>query len=194
MDMVTMNIVDSAMVAICREMGVNVQKTAYSTIFSEAEDFTCALASPEGDMISVAEFCPAQIGGVPLLVRSMVKEIAKIEPGDVIVHNDPYRGGLHTPEHTMFKPIFVDDELMGFVVSIGHFVEVGGMVPGGFPGEATEIFHEGLRVPPVKLIKRGNDVPEVWKLLLANVRTPRGNYGDLRALISAVDMLSLIHI
>jgi 5-oxoprolinase (ATP-hydrolysing)/N-methylhydantoinase B len=186
--MVTMNIIDSAMVAICREMGVNVQKTAYSTIFSEAEDFTCALASPEGQMIAVAEFCPAQIGGVPLLVSSMVQEITDINPGDVIVHNDPYRGGLHTPEHTMFKPIFVADELMGFAVSIGHFVEVGGMVPGGFPGEATEIFHEGLRVPPVKLIKRGKDVPEVWKLLLANVRTPRGNYGDLRALISAVDM------
>ncbi|MBM3483075.1 MAG: hydantoinase B/oxoprolinase family protein [Alphaproteobacteria bacterium] len=190
MDMVTMNIIDSAMVAICREMGVNVQKTAYSTIFSEAEDFTCALASPEGEMISVAEFCPAQIGGVPLLVRSMVREIGpnQINEGDVIVHNDPYRGGLHTPEHTMFKPIFVDGELMGFAVCIGHFVEVGGMVPGGFPGEATEIFHEGLRVPPVKIIKRGEDVPEVWKLLLANVRTPRGNYGDLRALISAVDL------
>ncbi len=190
MDMVAMNIIDSAMVAICREMGVNVQKTAYSTIFSEAEDFTCALASPEGEMISVAEFCPAQIGGVPLLVRSMVREIgaAQIHEGDVIVHNDPYRGGLHTPEHTMFKPIFVDGELMGFAVCIGHFVEVGGMVPGGFPGEATEIFHEGLRVPPVKIVKQGKDVPEVWKLLLANVRTPRGNYGDLRALISAVDL------
>ena len=126
MDMVTMNIIESAMVAICREMGVNVQKTAYSTIFSEAEDFTCALASPEGEMIAVAEYCPAQIGGVPLLVRSMVKEISlsNIKKGDVIVHNDPYRGGLHTPEHTMFKPIFVDDELMGFAVTIGHFVEV----------------------------------------------------------------------
>ena len=188
MDMVTMNIIDSAMVAICREMGVNVQKTAYSTIFSEAEDFTCALASPEGEMISVAEFCPAQIGGVPLLVRSMTKEILDIGPGDVIVHNDPYRGGLHTPEHTMFKPIFVDGELMGYAVAIGHFVEVGGMVAGGFPGEATEIFHEGLRVPPVKIIRAGQDLPEVWKLLLANVRTPRGNYGDLRALISAVDL------
>jgi N-methylhydantoinase B/oxoprolinase/acetone carboxylase alpha subunit len=188
--MVSMNIIDSAMVAICREMGVNVQKTAYSTIFSEAEDFTCALASPDGEMIAVAEFCPAQIGGVPLLVRSMVREIghAAIEEGDVIVHNDPYRGGLHTPEHTMFKPVFIDGELMGFAVCIGHFVEVGGMVPGGFPGEATEIFHEGLRVPPVKIVKRGQDVPEVWKLMLANVRTPRGNYGDLRALISAVDL------
>ena len=95
---------------------------------------------------------------------------------------------MHTPEHTMFKPIFVADELMGYAVTIGHFVEVGGMVPGGFPGEATEIFHEGVRVPPVKIIKAGHDLPEVWKLLLANVRTPRGNYGDLRALISAVDL------
>ena len=190
MDMVAMNIIESAMVAICREMGVNVQKTAYSTIFSEAEDFTCALANTEGEMIAVAEFCPAQIGGVPLLVRSMVKEISlsEIHEGDVIVHNDPYRGGLHTPEHTMFKPIFVDDELMGFAVAIGHFVEVGGMVPGGFPGEATEIFHEGLRVPPVKIKKRGEDVVEVWKLMLANVRTPRQNYGDIRAMISAVDL------
>ncbi len=190
MDMVTMNIIDSAMVAICREMGVNVQKTAYSTIFSEAEDFTCALANAQGEMIAVAEFCPAQIGGVPLLVRSMVKEIPldEIDEGDVIVHNDPYRGGLHTPEHTMFKPIFIGGEIIAFAVCIGHFVEVGGMVPGGFPGEATEIFHEGVRVPPVKIIKKGEDVPEVWKLLLANVRTPRGNYGDLRALISAVDL------
>src|SRR3990172_2312200 len=104
MDMVTINIVGSAMVAICREMGVNVQKTAYSTLFSGALAFTCALASPEGEMLAVAEYCPAQIGGVPLLVRSMVREIgrAPIEDGDVIVHNDPYRGGLHTPEHTMF--------------------------------------------------------------------------------------------
>ena len=92
MDMITMNIIDSAMVAICREMGVNVQKTAYSTIFSEAEDFTCALASPEGEMIAVAEFCPAQIGGVPL-VSSALDDQGNADrhraEGDVIVHNDP---------------------------------------------------------------------------------------------------------
>jgi 5-oxoprolinase (ATP-hydrolysing)/N-methylhydantoinase B len=77
---------------------------------------------------------------------------------------------------------------MGFAVAIGHIAEVGGMVPGAFAGEATEIFHEGLRVPPLKIMKRGVDVEEVWKLLLANVRTPRYNYGDLRALISAVSV------
>lgn len=190
MDMINMNIIESAMIAIAREMGINVQKTAYSTIFSEAEDFTCALANREGELIAVADFCPSQIGGVPLLVRSMLREIplSDMEEGDVIVHNDPYRGGLHTPEHTVFKPIFVEKKIVAFAVAVGHFVEVGGMAPGGFPGEATEIFHEGLRVPPVKIVKRGEDVPEVWKMMLANVRTPRGNYGDMRALISAVDL------
>ena len=190
MDMINMNIIESAMIAIAKEMGINVQKTAYSTIFSEAEDFTCALANREGELIAVADFCPSQIGGVPLLVRSMLREVplSEMDEGDVIVHNDPYRGGLHTPEHTVFKPIFVDNEIIAFAVAVGHFVEVGGMAPGGFPGEATEIFHEGLRVPPVKIMKRGKDVPEVWKMMLANVRTPRGNYGDMRALISAVDL------
>jgi N-methylhydantoinase B len=190
MDMVTMNLLDSTMVSICREMGITLMKTSYSTIFNEALDFTCALADTDGDMIAVAEYCPAQIGGMPLLIKTCAQEIpaATMDEGDVIIHNDPYRGGLHTPEHTVFKPVFYDGELMGFAVSIGHIAEVGGMVPGAFAGEATEIFHEGLRVPPLKIMKRGKDVEEVWKLMLANVRTPRYNYGDLRALISSVDV------
>jgi len=189
-DMVTMSIIDSTMTAICREMGITLMKTSYSTIFNEALDFTCAMASPEGEMIAQAEFCPSMIGGVPLLVRSCVKEIPldTLNPGDVIIHNDPYRGGLHLPEHTLIKPVFVDGEIMGFGMTIGHLAEIGGMVPGAFAGEATEIFQEGLRVPPVKIIDGGKDVEEVWKLMLANVRTPRYNYGDLRALIAGVDV------
>ena len=121
------------------------------------------------------------IGGMPILIKTCAQEIPfdTLEEGDVILHNDPYRGGLHCPEHTFFKPFFVDGELMGFAVCIGHIAEIGGMVPGAFCGEATEIFHEGLRVPPVKIKKAGEDVDEVWKLLLANTRTPRQNYGDL---------------
>lgn len=189
-DLVAMNIVESMLVSVCREMAINLMKTSYSTIFNEAEDFTTALANPDGEMIAVADQCPSQIGGVPLLVRSMVKEmpLSEMEEGDVIIHNDPYRGGLHTPEHTTFKPVFVEGEIVGFAVAIGHFVECGGISPGGFAGEATEIFHEGMRVPPVKIVRRGEDVEEVWKLMLANVRTPRLNYGDLRAMISAVDL------
>ncbi len=190
MDPVMMKILDSSLVSICREMGITLMQTSYSTIFNEALDFTCALADRNGDMIACAEFCPAQIGGMPLLAKSVVKEIPldTINEGDVILHNDPYRGGLHTPEHTFFKPFFVDGELMGFAVSIGHIAEVGGMVPGGFCGEATEIFHEGLRIPPIKIVDRGVHNKDVWRLLLANVRTPRYNFGDLSAMISAVDL------
>ncbi len=189
-DMVMMNILDSTMVSICREMGILLMKTSYSTIFNEGLDFTCALADPKGDMIACAEFCPTMIGGMPILIKSCAQEIdfSTLEEGDVIIHNDPYRGGLHVPEHTLFKPFFVDGALLGFAVCIGHIAEIGGTVPGAFCGEATEIFHEGLRVPPVKIIKAGRDVEEVWKVLLANVRTPRQNYGDLRAMIGAVDL------
>ncbi len=189
MDLVTMNVIENTMISACREMGITLMKTSYSTIFNEALDFTCGIASPSGEMLAVAEFCPAQIGGMPLLIRSCLEEIplSEIDPGDVIVHNDPYRGGLHTPEHTLFCPVYVDDELVAFTVAIGHVAEVGGMVPGGFPSEATEIFHEGIRVPPVKIKKRSEDVAEVWKLWLANVRTPRYNYGDMRAMIAGVE-------
>jgi N-methylhydantoinase B len=189
-DMVTLNIVSGILVSICRDMGVTLMRTSYSTIFSESLDFTCGLALPNGELIATGDFCPSMIGGMPLLLRSCVQEIPfeTLREGDVLVHNDPYRGGLHTPEHTFFKPVFVDGEIFAFAVSIGHVCEVGGMAPAGFAGEATEVFHEGLRVPPVKLIRQGEDVPDIWRLLLANVRTPRYNYGDFRALIAATDL------
>ena len=112
-DMVMMKILDSTMVSICREMGILLMKTSYSTIFNEGLDFTCALADAKGDMIACAEFCPTMIGGMPLLIKTCAQEIPfeTLEEGDIILHNDPYRGGLHCPEHTFFKPFFVDGEL-----------------------------------------------------------------------------------
>ena len=97
------------------------------------------------------------IGGMPILMKTISQEVdfGSLREGDVMLHNDPYRGGLHCPEHTFFKPFFADGELLGFAVCIGHIAEIGGMVPGAFCGEATEIFHEGLRVPPVHIKKAG---------------------------------------
>src|SRR5260370_42655041 len=102
MDPVTMNILESTMVSICREMGIVLMKTAYSTIFSEALDFTCGLANMDGDLMAVADYCPSQIGGLPLLVKSCLIEIptSDIQEIDIILHTDPYWGGRHTPEHT----------------------------------------------------------------------------------------------
>ena len=187
-DPVDITVLDGILTSICREMGINLMRTSYSSLFNESEDFSCALATPDGEMIANGDFCPSQIGGIPLLVRTMIQEtpLDTIEEGDVILHNDPYRGGLHTPEHTVFKPIFQEGKIVAFAVAVGHFVEVGGIAPGGFPGDATEIFHEGLRVPPVKVVRKGEDQPDVWRLLLAQVRTPRVYYGDLRAMLSSV--------
>ena len=165
-------------------------RTSYSTIFRESPDFTCGLALPSGELMATGDFCPSMIGGMLLLLRSCVNEIDinELEEGDVLLHNDPYRGGLHTPEHTFFKPVFVDGKAIGFAVAIGYVCEVGGMARARFAGEPTEVFHEGLRVPPVKVKRAGKDVDDVWGLLLANVRTPRYNLGDFRALIAAVDL------
>jgi N-methylhydantoinase B len=189
-DVVTMNIIDGAMVSICREMGIAMMKTAYSTIFNEGLDFTCALADRNGDLLACAEFCPSMIGGMPLIVKTVTREIplSTLSEGDVIIHNDPHRGGLHLPEHTLIKPFFVEGEIVGFAACIGHVAEIGGIVPGAFAGEAREIYQEGLCVPPVKIRVKGEDNADVWKLLLANVRTPHYNYGDFRAMLGAVDL------
>lgn len=189
-DIVALKILDGNLASICRDMGITVMRTSYSPIFSESLDFTCGLFDRTGDMIACGDFCPSMIGGMPLIVKTIVREIpqSEIEEGDVIVHNDPYRGGMHTPEHTFLKPIYHAGALVGFAGAIGHVGEIGGMVPGSFFAEATEIFAEGLRVPPVKIKRRGEDNQDVWRLLLANVRTPRANHGDYRALIAAVDL------
>lgn len=187
---VDLTILDGNLASICRDMGVTVMRTAYSPIFSESLDFTCGLFDRTGEMIAVGDFCPSMIGGMPLIVKAIVQEfpLEEMSEGDVIVHNDPYRGGMHTPEHTFLKPIFLAGALVGFAAAIGHIGEIGGMVPGSFFAEATETFAEGLRIPPVKIKRAGKDCPDIWKMMLANVRTPRANYGDYRALIAAVDL------
>ena len=189
-EMVQMSIMDSRLVQIAREMGITLMMTSYSTIFNEGLDFTCGLADTEGNLIATGDFQPSMIGGLPLVIQTITQEIPveTLEEGDVIVHNDPYRGGMHTPEHTFVTPVFVEGEFIGYSVAIGHVAEVGGMVPGGFAGEATEVFHEGLRVPPIKIKRNGEDVEDIWRLMLANYRTPRQNYGDFRALISAAEL------
>jgi len=187
-DNVTLNVLNSGMISICRDMGHTLMRTAYSSIFNEGLDFTCAIATLEGEMLASAEFCPAQIGAMPVTIEACAQEIDKesLKPGDVIVHNDPYRGGCHIPEHSFFAPVFFEDELVAITTSIGHVAEVGGKAPAAFAGDATEIFQEGIRLPPIKLISKGKDVLDIWKLILANVRTPRFNYGDFRALSGSV--------
>ena len=146
LDPVTLTVIDNALTSTCRDMGVTMMKTSYSPIFNESLDFSCVIFDPEGQMLAQAEFCPSQIGTIKFTVAWTLDELGRdaFEPGDVVIHNDPYRGSGHVPEHMVLKAVFFEGELFGFVANVAHMSEPGAKTPGGLSGDATEVFQEGL--------------------------------------------------
>lgn len=189
-DPVTLTVIDNYLTSTCRDMGVTMMKTSYSPIFNESLDFSCVIFDPQGQMLAQAEFCPSQIGTIKFTVSWTLDELGldAFEPGDVVIHNDPYRGSGHVPEHMVLKPVFFQGELFGFVANVAHMSEPGAKTPGGLSGDATEVFQEGLLLPPVKIRKRGVDDSDIWKIILANHRTPKVTYGDFRAMMASLDL------
>ena len=189
-DPVALTVVDNYLTSCCRDMGVTMMTTAYSPIFNESLDFSCVIFDPTGNMLAQAEFCPSQIGTIKFTVDWTIEELGldAFEEGDVVLHNDPYRGSGHVPEHMLLKPVFWEGKIVAFVANVAHMSEVGAKTPGGLSGDATEIYQEGLLLPPVKIKKRGEDVEDVWKIILSNHRTPRVTLGDFRAMMGSLDL------
>ena len=189
-DSVTLSIFNNALINACREMGTAMMRTSYSPIFNEGLDFSCMIFNTRAEMIGQAEFCPTMLGSAQYAVKWTVEELGldSFEPGDVVVHNDPYRGQCHMPEHMVLKPVFFEDKLQCFVANIAHIGEIGGMAPGSFAADATEIYQEGLRLPPVKIMSRGEYVKDIWRIVLANHRTPKTSWGDLHAMIGSLNI------
>lgn len=186
-DPVLMTLVNNYLNTTTMEMGLAMARTAYSPIFNETWDFSCGVFDEQGEILSQGEFCPAQTAALQFAIEWIIKEkgIESFGPEDFYLHNDPYRGMNHLPEHAVFKAVYYRSKLIGFTSTIGHMAELGGIAPGGFPPDATEVFQEGLRIPPVKIIKNGKEDEEIWELIKANVRTPRKNVGDIRAMVGA---------
>lgn len=189
-DQVALTVIDNYLTSCCRDMGVTMMTTAYSPIFNESLDFSCVIFDPAGNMLAQAEFCPSQIGTIKFTVDWTIEELGldAFEEGDVVLHNDPYRGSGHVPEHMLLKGVFWEGELVAFVANVAHMSEVGAKTPGGLSGDATEIYQEGLLLPPVKIKRRGEDVEDVWKIILSNHRTPRVTLGDFRAMMGSLDL------
>ena len=189
-DQVALTVVDNYLTSCCRDMGVTMMTTAYSPIFNESLDFSCVIFDPAGNMLAQAEFCPSQIGTIKFTVDWTIEELGldAFEEGDVVLHNDPYRGSGHVPEHMLLKGVFWEGQLVAFVANVAHMSEVGAKTPGGLSGDATEIYQEGLLLPPVKIKRRGEDVDDVWKIILSNHRTPRVTLGDFRAMMGSLDL------
>ena len=178
--------------SIAEEMGVILRKGSYSPNIKERRDFSCALFNAQGEMISQAAHIPVHLGSMPLSVKAVREAFpyhpervqSMLNPGDVLILNDPFRGGTHLPDITMVTPVFYSAELIGFVASRAHHSDVGGMTAGSMP-VGREIYQEGLIIPPVKLCEAGVLDQGIYNLILANVRTPQERAGDLWAQIAA---------
>jgi N-methylhydantoinase B len=185
MDPVTLEILKNAFTAVPEEMGAALRRTAYSPNIKERMDASCALFDSKGRMLAQAEHIPVHLGAMPLTVAFALRYSEKLQEGDQIVVNDPYHGGSHLPDLTLIKPVFYAGTLVGYVVNRAHHSDVGGMAPGSMPGNSTDIFQEGLIIPPCKLVVKGQENAAVFAIIKANTRTPAERVGDIRAQIAA---------
>ena len=198
-DPIRLEVFKNLFAAIAEEMGVVLRRASYSPNIKERRDFSCAIFDPSGKMIAQAAHIPVHLGSMPLSVLAALREYSQsgesnasadgLLPGDMVLLNDPFRGGTHLPDITLVTPVFIPEDsqserLVGFVASRAHHADVGGMTPGSMP-IAREIYQEGLILPPVKLYKQGNLDQDILKILLANVRTPEERQGDIMAQVAA---------
>jgi len=185
-DPILLELVKNGLDAIVDEMAIALVRTAYSNNLKNAMDMSCALCDVDGRLIAQGLTLPLHLGSIPDAMAQVRRKFgASLEPGDVFILNDPFEGGTHLPDFYIFKPIFGDGRLVGWSTSIGHQLDVGGKTAGGNGCDATEIFQEGLRIPPLRLYAAGKPVEALFELIDRNVRVPRQVLGDVRSQVAA---------
>jgi len=193
MDALTLAVIQAGLQQVCNEMDLAFSRSAFSPVIAEADDRSDGLyAAEDGALIAQGE------GGLPVFVGAMqhsaghiirlIREgaVAAPEPGDIYIVNDPYLGGTHLMDVRFARPFFVDGELFCWLQNTGHWPDTGGMVPGGFSAHATEVEQEGLRLPPVKLFKRGEMDREILSIIQSNIRVADQRIGDIKAQAAAL--------
>lgn len=184
-DPAAFEIMKNSLFKIAEEMRVVLCKTAYSPILKSAGDFSCGVFDAKGDMVAQGPDLPIHLGSMPDAVRAIVQVFGHdAHDGDVFIHNDPYFGGSHLPDVNVIRPAFHDGVLLGYTCLRAHWPDVGSATPGSY-GAVTEIYGEGLRLPPVRLVSKGVMNADIEKIILANVRTPDERKGDLGAQLAA---------
>ena len=184
-DPIELSVFQNAVHSIAEEMGAALRRTALSPNIKERRDYSCAVFDGAARVIAMGDHMPVHLGSMPMSVETAVAQLS-LGPGDIAILNDPYGGGTHLPDITMVAPVFVEGETEAafYIANRAHHADVGGMFPGSM-GPAREIFQEGLRIPPVRLVRGGKLDEEMLALLLLNVRTPEERRGDLDAQMGA---------
>src|SRR5258708_25130552 len=169
------------LVSIAEEMGVVLRKTSYSANIKERRDYSCAVYDADGETVAMGDHMPVHLGAMPLSVRHAMQAFT-LGPGDVVLLNDPFQGGTHLPDITAVSGIFIGKEKRPsfYIANRAHHADVGGMSPGSMP-LAREIYQEGIRIPPILLVRGGEIDKPLLRLILANFRTVEEREGDLLA-------------
>jgi N-methylhydantoinase B len=185
-DPITLEVVCEGLIAIVREMRATVIRASYSPVIWDMDDFSCALFDPQGQMVAQSEDHPGHVLPMPWSVRCAMEDFTgDLRPGDVILLNDSYRGGTHLNDVTMLYPLFDEGELLIFPAVRAHWSDVGGATPGSYSGLSTNIYQEGVRIPPIKIVEEGKLNRAAMALLLNNMRLPEDRLGDFNASLGA---------
>jgi len=185
-DPITAEVIRCGLATIANEMGDTMIRTATTPTFSESHDFSTAIFDGDGSIIALADALPIHMGASKFSVMAALEQFGEdLHTGDLIVVNDPYHGGSHLPDWTMMTPIIFDGRLIFFPVTRAHQGDTGGAVPGGYNPAATDIWQEGLRLPPIKIYDRGEPRDDIIKMLQINNREPTF-IGDLKAMMGSV--------
>ena len=185
-DPITREIIQNALSASADEMAMALYRTAYSTIVRDCLDFSTSLCDSSGEMIAQGVTTPLHLSSVPFAMESLFRKFGSaIEPEDLFIMNDPFDGGMHIPDIFIVKPIFWEGRRVAFAVSTAHQLDMGGRLPGSSACDNTEIFQDGLRIPWLKLYRRGEPDEAIFALLRANVRVPHMTLGDIRAQLAS---------
>jgi N-methylhydantoinase B len=186
MDPITLEVLTEGLISVVREMRATVFRTARSVAIYEAKDFSCGLFDPDTQVVAQSEDIGAHVVPLPWSVKFAMEDFAgDLAPGDVIVLNDPYRGGTNLNDVTLIYPVFAGGKLIFFPAVREHWADVGGAVPGSLSGTATEIYQEGVRIPPIKLVEAGRVNKAAMDLILSNMRVPDERLGDFHAGMAA---------
>jgi N-methylhydantoinase B len=187
-DPITFEVFRSGLVAVAEQMSAIIWRTSFSTIIREMLDYSTAIFDPQGRIVAQACRIPIHLNSMSRSLRTALETIEPWRPGDIVLMNDPYSGGQHLPDVQTFMPVFADGEMVAICGTLGHHLDVGGMRPGSYAADATEIYQEGLRIPPIKLADEGRTNTRLLALIEANIRQPDKTLGDLRAQTAALDV------
>ena len=188
-DPIEFELLRNAVVAIADEMALTIMRTTYSGVLRDNMDFSTAFCDADGKLVAQGLTLPGHLGSIPTALAAVVDRFGDVmQPEDLFCLNDPFAGGMHLPDIFIFKPIFHRGERIAFAATICHHTDVGGRVAGSNASDSTEIYQEGLRIPPMYLFEQGRRNETLWSLIEANVRVPIKVFGDIRAQLAACNI------